>query len=101
MTDLHTGFLLDIIENPADDTPRLVYADWLEDHGEPERAEFIRLQVELAHLEEALASDLSRTATSILERRDELKQRKRELLATMGDYPLNPAPRPRYDASVT
>lgn len=27
------------------DLPRLVYADWLDDHGRPERAEFIRLQV--------------------------------------------------------
>ncbi|HKB04124.1 MAG TPA: TIGR02996 domain-containing protein [Gemmataceae bacterium] len=31
-----------------DDAPRLVYADWLEEHGQPERAEFIRLQCELA-----------------------------------------------------
>jgi uncharacterized protein (TIGR02996 family) len=35
-----------ICENPADDTPRLVYADWLEENGRPERAEFIRLQCE-------------------------------------------------------
>jgi uncharacterized protein (TIGR02996 family) len=33
-------------ELPADDTPRLVYADWLEENGRPERAEFIRLQCE-------------------------------------------------------
>jgi len=32
---------------PADDLPRLVLADWLEEHGEPERAEFIRVQCEL------------------------------------------------------
>jgi uncharacterized protein (TIGR02996 family) len=31
---------------PADDLPRLVYADWLEEHGREERAEFIRLQIE-------------------------------------------------------
>jgi uncharacterized protein (TIGR02996 family) len=30
------------------DLPRLVYADWLDDHGRPERAEFIRLQVRAA-----------------------------------------------------
>jgi len=40
------GFLRAIAEAPEDDTPRLVYADWLEEHGEGERAEFIRLQVE-------------------------------------------------------
>lgn len=33
--------------NPDDDTPRLVYADWLDENGQPERAEFIRLQVRL------------------------------------------------------
>jgi uncharacterized protein (TIGR02996 family) len=41
-------FLTAICARPADDTPRLVYADWLDDHGDPARAEFIRLQVELA-----------------------------------------------------
>ena len=33
---------------PADDAPRLVYADWLDEHGRPERAAFIRVQCELA-----------------------------------------------------
>jgi len=33
---------------PEDDAPRLVYADWLDEHGQPERAEFIRVQVALA-----------------------------------------------------
>jgi uncharacterized protein (TIGR02996 family) len=46
------GFLQAIAEAPEDDTPRLVYADWLEEHGQPERAEFIRLQCELARVEE-------------------------------------------------
>lgn len=35
-----------VCASPADDTPRLVYADWLEEHGDPARAEFIRLQCE-------------------------------------------------------
>lgn len=47
MPDVNTAFLADILEHPDDDTPRLVYADWLEDHGEPQRAEFIRVQCEL------------------------------------------------------
>jgi uncharacterized protein (TIGR02996 family) len=34
-----------ILANPAEDTPRLVYADWLEENGQGERAEFIRWQV--------------------------------------------------------
>src|SRR6185369_6554512 len=38
--------LLDaVLANPADDLPRLVYADALEEAGDGERAEFIRRQV--------------------------------------------------------
>jgi uncharacterized protein (TIGR02996 family) len=29
---------------PEDDAPRLIYADWLDEHGQSERAEFVRLQ---------------------------------------------------------
>ena len=39
-----------ICEHPRDDMPRLVYADWLQENGQPERAEFIRLQCEAWHL---------------------------------------------------
>jgi uncharacterized protein (TIGR02996 family) len=45
---LDKAFLADIVEHPDDDAPRLVYADWLEDNGDPQRAEFIRTQCELA-----------------------------------------------------
>jgi uncharacterized protein (TIGR02996 family) len=38
------GFLRAILEEPDDDTHRLVYADWLEEQGETPRAEFIRMQ---------------------------------------------------------
>lgn len=38
-----------ILDAPDDDLPRLIYADWLDEHGEPARAEFIRVQCELAH----------------------------------------------------
>jgi uncharacterized protein (TIGR02996 family) len=41
------SFLRAIRANPEDDTLRLVFADWLDEHGQPDRAEFIRLQVEL------------------------------------------------------
>jgi uncharacterized protein (TIGR02996 family) len=39
-----------IVREPEEDTPRLMYADWLEENGDPERAEFIRLQVELSRM---------------------------------------------------
>jgi uncharacterized protein (TIGR02996 family) len=63
------AFLEDIAEHPEDDTPRLVYADWLDDQGDLDRAEFIRVQCELARLAEEDP------------RREELGQRERQLLA--------------------
>jgi uncharacterized protein (TIGR02996 family) len=42
------AFLNAIKEQPEDDTPRLILADWLEEHGDP-RGELLRLQVNLAH----------------------------------------------------
>jgi uncharacterized protein (TIGR02996 family) len=40
------AFLRAIVADPADDTVRLAFADWLDEHDETERAEFIRLQIE-------------------------------------------------------
>ena len=37
--------LKSIAASPDDDLPRLVAADWLDEHDEPERAEFIRVQI--------------------------------------------------------
>src|SRR4051794_16123817 len=44
----HDALLTAIGEHPEEDTPRLMYADWLEENGQPERADFVRAQVELA-----------------------------------------------------
>ena len=46
------AFLRAILEDPDDDTSRLVYADWLDEHGDPDRAEFIRVQCALARMAE-------------------------------------------------
>jgi uncharacterized protein (TIGR02996 family) len=42
------AFLEDIREHPDDDAPRLIFADWLEENGDPDRAEFIRLMIAAA-----------------------------------------------------
>jgi uncharacterized protein (TIGR02996 family) len=41
-------FLRAIREAPEDPAPALIYADWLEEHGRADRAQFIRLSVDLA-----------------------------------------------------
>jgi uncharacterized protein (TIGR02996 family) len=66
------AFLQAIIASPDEDTPRLVYADWLDESGRPERAEFIRVQCALARM--AVFND----------RRRQLQRRQGELLGAHG-----------------
>lgn len=40
-----------ICADPADDTLRLAFADWCDEHGDPLRAEFIKVQMRLWELE--------------------------------------------------
>jgi uncharacterized protein (TIGR02996 family) len=54
-------FLRAICANPEDDTVRLVYADWLDENGDAERAEFIRLQIQGARGEIAITPDALRS----------------------------------------
>ncbi|HUR53454.1 MAG TPA: TIGR02996 domain-containing protein, partial [Gemmataceae bacterium] len=51
MTD-GDALLAAILAEPDEDTPRLMYADWLEEEGRRERAEFIRTQIALARTPE-------------------------------------------------
>lgn len=62
------GLLLDIIENPGDDCLRRIYADWLDDEGQHDRAELVRVQLDLAALDDDDP------------RRDLLQQREGQLL---------------------
>src|SRR5262245_35601142 len=55
-----------VTENPDEDTPRLVYADWLQENGDTDRAEFIRLQVEAAQLPEGDGHRLEARADKLL-----------------------------------
>ena len=49
MTD-RDALLAAVAAAPGDDLPRLVYADWLDENGDPDWAAFIRRHVELARL---------------------------------------------------
>lgn len=61
--------------SPADDTPRIVYADWLEEHGDPGRAEFIRLQCEVAVMETGPDARRLDRGGAYRRRRDALRKR--------------------------
>jgi uncharacterized protein (TIGR02996 family) len=54
-----------VLENPNDDLPRLVFADWLEENREPLYAEYIRLECLLAQPN----LDVSKSRRTKLERR--------------------------------
>src|SRR5262245_38802039 len=62
------AFLRAIAETPDDDAPRLIFADWLDDHGEHDRAELIRLQCRCARLDrrDPRASDLHARAQELV-----------------------------------
>ena len=66
MTD-EPALLAAVAAAPDDDTPRLVYADWLDDHDRPERAEFVRVQCRLAAM-----SPGDDGYAELLDRQDEL-----------------------------
>lgn len=71
------AFLATILAAPEDDAPRLVYADWLDEHEQPERAEFIRVQCDVARREKYDP------------RRSVLEARARALLKRHGDQWAN------------
>lgn len=46
LRDERAGLLADVLARPADDVPRLIFADWCEDNGEGARSEFIRVSID-------------------------------------------------------
>lgn len=58
--------LLEIINHPNDDSLRLVYADCLDDNGEYQRAEYIRLSMEACHAKKDVAASFLKKAMGIL-----------------------------------
>src|SRR4051794_35892090 len=84
--------LLDAIEaRPDDDTPRLAYADWLDDHAadlpDPDaarvRAEFIRVQCAVKKVEE-LPGEQQRPYVHLWQRQEQLLEHRRDLLGPLG-----------------
>ncbi len=76
MTD-RESFIRMILAHPDDDGPRLVYADWLEEEGEADRAEFIRIQIESATIRHNGTEEDAECQTCALIK--PLKEREREL----------------------
>lgn len=81
MTD-EAALIAAILADREDDTARLAYADWLDENDRHERAEFIRVQVELARFdiyEWPKGSNVLVLSQEDGLRVDELRGREREL----------------------
>jgi uncharacterized protein (TIGR02996 family) len=83
------AFVEDVCRHPGEDAPRLIVGDWLDEHGQAERAEFIRVQCELArHPRQVkwlaeMPAESWRGGTDegrLLWRLESLRRRERELL---------------------
>lgn len=105
-------FLAAIRENPNDDLPRTVFADALDETGEPEaaaRARFIRLQCEIAQGDDLCEQSFPNRALGEMERSKcpvprcrcrpcMLRRRERELLDKFGQTWREEALKPCVDA---
>lgn len=63
MTDAdptYLALLAGVCADPADDTARLVMADWFQENGQGELAEFVRLQIEIERSPSFLAPEFDR-----------------------------------------
>lgn len=82
MHPTEAAFIADILAHPEDDTPRVIYADWLDDQqSEPSpRAEFIRVQCELAG-----HGEIGDTPVKGAQMLSQLIRRERELLSCSND----------------
>ena len=86
---MNDAFIAAIIANPQDDLTRLIYADYLDAHGDAERSEFIRVQCELATTERCYAEDFPTEINGLQQavhgcKRCKAKRRERELLIRNG-----------------
>src|SRR4051812_3726566 len=91
--DQESALLAAIAAHPEEDTPRLAYADWLDEHAgdlpDPPavriRAEFIRVQCEVKKLEH-LPAEQQRPHVHLWRRQQELlDNHRRDLLGALGD----------------
>jgi uncharacterized protein (TIGR02996 family) len=78
-----------ILDAPDDDAPRLIYADWLEEHGDPERAEFIRLQCEIDRIVLGTEAANDRHSAISLRCHELYKTHYKKWIQELGSLPAN------------
>jgi uncharacterized protein (TIGR02996 family) len=93
MTDDRQAFVRAVLAAPDDPLPRLIFADWLDEQGDP-LGELIRVRVELAGIPRVELSETVEGVRRVLgravrpedrERLDRLTARERELASRLDD----------------
>lgn len=80
--------LLDAIAaHPEEDTPRLIYADWLDEHGQYIRAEFIRVQIAIAQKEGLPRAELNQYVDLYKRNQELIDNHRAELLGPLAVLP--------------
>ncbi len=90
MTD-HDALLAAIIAYPDEDTPRLAFADWLQENDDPDRGEFIRIEVELSRTPPITEEDERRRQVLFSRREDLLRLYRKKWLEPFIPHARNPA----------
>ena len=73
----------------AEDTPRLMYADWLQEHGRPVRAEFIRVQIDIARKDHLPRAILNRYVDLFKRNQELIDDHRAELLGPLVALPAD------------
>ena len=89
MTADETALLAAVAADPGNDLPRLVYADWLDDHGQPVRAEFVRLQCRIAAAEGLPQWQRERNVHLWMRHQQLLDDHRAELVGDLPDLPAD------------
>jgi uncharacterized protein (TIGR02996 family) len=76
-----------IAAHPAEDTPRLVYADWLDEHGRHARAEFVRVQIAIAQKEHLPRAALNEYVDLYKRNQELIDNHRAELLGPLAALP--------------
>ena len=81
------ALLTAIAAHPDEDTPRLMYADWLDENGRPIRAEFIRVQIDIARKDHLPRAILNRYVDLFKRNQDLIDDHRTELLGPLAGLP--------------
>jgi uncharacterized protein (TIGR02996 family) len=82
------AILAAIAAQPAQDTPRLAYADWLDEHGDAAartRAEFIRVQCEIKKIADLPSADIQQYANLYRRQGEILEDHRYALLGPLAE----------------